>query len=202
VKHKIVYKIGLACGLLTWVVGLIIFLTWWIARAFFAVDLDDCMVYGFLWTQAAFYIGIGLLMTFVLEQNYPNYLKQAIGGFGLILLNIPIFFVVLIAFGELEDRAYIKIHNNTKQDNLELTLKASDFEKGLGTLDDNQTSVDFYYPKPIYDLGNARQYRMDTVTLIVKDNLTTHYLTLPRIDRGQCVKLYIDKEFRLTNKWD
>jgi hypothetical protein len=82
-----------------------------------------------------------------------------------------------------------------------LVLKTPDFEKQLGTLNDSETLVDFYYPKYIDERNHDSYPTIDSVKLIVTDGFTTRYLTLPRIDKGECTKLYLDKEFRLLDQW-
>ena len=203
-KNKILYKIGLFCGLVPLTGGLFIFFSWWTARAFFAIDLVSFEGYGFLWTLFSIPVAtIGLLLlTFVLFKNYPNFLRQSLLGLFLVLVNIPTAYWVLGKQADLDKRAYIKIYNKTKQDNVEITLKGSDFEKKLGTFSDSESLVDYYFPKYIDERGNDSYPTIDTVTLIVKEKFITHYLTLPRIDKGQCDKLYIDKEFKLLDKWE
>ncbi len=203
-KNKILYKIGIFCGLVPLTGGLFIFFTWWAARAFFAIDLDNFEVCGFVWTAFSIPIAIIglLLLTFFLFKNHPNFLRQSLLGLFLVLVNIPTAYWVLAKQADLAKRAYIKIYNETKQDNVEISLKGSDFEKKLGTFSDSQTLVDYYFPKYIDERDNDSYPIIDTVTLIVKEKFKTHYLTLPRIDKGQCAKLYIDKEFRLLDKWE
>ena len=203
-KNKLLYKIGLLCGLVPLTGGLFIFFTWWTARAYFAYDLRSFEGYGFLWTLFSIPVAtIGLLLMIIfLFKNYKDFLRQSIFGLLLVLINIPIAYWVLGKQADLGTRAYIKIYSKTKQDNVELTLKASDFEKKLDVLENNGTLVDFYYPKYINERGSDSYPTIDTVTLIVKEKFTTHYLTLPRIDKGQCESLYIDKEFKLLDKWE
>lgn len=203
-KNKILYKIGLFCGLVPLTGGLFIFFSWWTARAFFATDLDSFEGYGFMWTLLSIPIAsIGLLLlTFALFKNYPSFLRQSLLGIFLVLVNIPTAYWVLGKQADLDKRAYIKIYNKTKQDNVEISLKGSDFEKKLGTFSDSETLVDYYFPKYVDERGNDSYPTIETVTLIVKEKFTTHYLTLPRIDKGQCDKLYIDKEFKLLDKWE
>ena len=174
------------------------------ARAFFAFDLRSFEAYGFLWALISIPVAsIGLLLlTIFAFKNYPNFLRQSILGLLLVLVNIPTAYLVLLKQADLETRAYIKIYNKTKQDNVEITLKASDFEKQLGMFSDTETIVDFYYPKYINERGSDSYPTIVSVTLIVKEKFTTHYLKLPRIDKGQCEKLYIDKEFKLLYKWE
>jgi len=184
-------------------VGLFIFFSWWTARAFFATGLHSFEAYGFLWTLISIPIAvIGLLLlTIFLIKNFQDYWKHAVIGLLIILVNIPVCYWVLNKQAELDKRAYIKFHNKTKKDNLGLTLKASDFEKQLGILNDSETLVDFYYPKYIDERNHESYPTIDSVTLIVKDGITTRHLTLPRIDKGECTKLYLDKEFKLLDQW-
>lgn len=203
-KNKILYKLGLLCGLIPLTVGLFIFYTWWAARAFYAVDLNSFEGYGFLWTLISIPLAcVGLLLQiFFLFKNYPSLLRQSIFGLLLILANIPTAYWILGKQSDLDQRAYIKIYNKTKQDNVVLTLKAADFEKELGTSNDSESLVDYYFPKYIDERGSDSYPTIDTVTLIVKEKFTTHYLKLPRIEKGQCEKLYLDKEFELLEKWE
>lgn len=203
-KNKILYKIGLLCGLIPLTVGLFIFFALWTARAFFAIDLNSFEGYGFLWILISIPIAtIGLLLlTIFVFKNYPNFIRQSILGLSLILVNIPTAYWVLGKQADLDKRAYIRIYNKTKQDNIEILLKGSDFEKKLGTFNNNETLVDYYFPKYVDERGNDSYPTIDTVTLIVKEKFATHYLTLPRIDKGQCDKLYIDKEFKFLGKWE
>lgn len=99
---------------------------------------------------------------------------------------------------ELGERAYVKIYNGTKQDKVEFALKSSDLEIDLGQLSDNESLVESYIPKYIDQRGSSSYPTIDTVMLVVKAKFTIYYLKLPRIDKGECVELYIDKEFKLN----
>jgi len=202
-KDKILYRTGLMCGLVPLTVGLFIFFSWWTARAFFAIGLHSFEGYGFLWTLISIpiaFVGLLLLIIFLI-RNFQDNWRHSVIGLLIILVNIPVCYWVLTKQAELDRRAYIKMYNKTKQDNLGLTLKTSDFEKQLGTLDDGETLVDFYYPKYIDERHHDSYPTIDSVKLIVTDEFTTRYLTLPRIDKGECTKLYLDNEFKLLDQW-
>ena len=201
-KNRILFKIGFFSGLVPLVVGLFIFFIWWIARAFYAIDLDRFEVYGFFWILLSIPIAtIGLILHLIfIFKNYPRFLKYPFLGILLILVNIPITFILLDKQTDIGNRAYIKIYNKTNIDNIDLILKTSTFEKKIGNISNCEQIVDFYYPKILDDRGDSSYPTFDTVTLIVKDKLITHNLTLPRIKFGQCLKLYIDKEFKLIDK--
>ncbi len=201
-KYKNLYRTGIFCGFTTLIIGLIIFFVWWIARAFFAIDLNSFEAYGFMWSLISFPIaGFGLLLVlYVLERNYPNSLKETIIGLIIILSNLPIFYLVLIFQGKLESRAYIRIYNCTKQDNTELTIKSASFEKKLGKIDDHESLVTYYYPRYIDSRGGSSYPTPEKVELIIEDRGQTYNVTLPRIEKGKCMKLELDKEFNLTER--
>lgn len=145
-------------------------------------------------------IGILLLIIFAFK-NYPNFLIQSLFGILLILINIPTLDWVLDKQTEIDKRTYIKIYNKSNEDNIELTLKASYFEKKLGKLNEAENSNSFYYPKYTELTDDSSVPTIESVTLIVKTKFTTRYLTLPSLDSGECQKLYLDKEFNLLTHW-
>jgi len=204
-KNKILYEIGLLFGLILLTVGLFIFLTWWSARAFFAIDLNTFEILGFLWILISIPIAlIGLLLIIIfLFKNYPNNLKKSILGLLLILINIPVSYWVLDKQSDLDSRAYIKIYYKGIFDLSEVTLKGKNFEKKLGSLDCLTSKVTYFYPKYINGCNDSYP-ETDTVVLILKKqkNPMLIKLTLPRIDKGECKKLYIDKEYKLIDKWE
>ena len=142
-RNKILYTIGIWCGLVPLTVGLAIFFIWWTARSFYAINLDNFEIYGFIWILISIIIAISglVLVTIFFFQNYKSYPRQSIMGLLLILINIPISYAVIIKTADIKQRAYIKIYNNSKQDNIELILKASYFEKKLGHSNTNHPLV-------------------------------------------------------------
>lgn len=207
VKSKILYKIGLLCGLIPLTVGLFIFFAWWTARAFFAFDLHSFEAYGFLWTLISIPVAtIGLiLVTIFAIRNYPNFIQQSIIGLCLILVNIPTAYWVLIKQADLEKRAYVKIYYKSGVVDLsEMKLRSNYFEKDIGELECLDSKVFYYYPKYVNERSGDSYPDVEPITLTVKTqkgNYTVE-LKLPRIDKGECPKLYIDKEFNLLTKWE
>jgi hypothetical protein len=206
VKNKILYKIGLLCGLIPLTVGLFIFFAWWTARAFFAFDLHSFETYGFLWTLFSIPVAsIGLLLlTIFAFKNYPNFIRQSILGLSLILVNIPTAYWVLEKQADLEKRAYVKIYYKSGVVDLaELKLKSNYFQKDIGELECLDAKVFYFYPKYVNERSGDSYPDVEPVTLTLKTKKQdyTVELKLPRIDKGECLKLYIDKEFNLLEKW-
>jgi hypothetical protein len=205
VKNKILYKIGLLCGLIPLTIGLFIFFAWWTARAFFAFYLNSFEAYGFLWTLISIPVAtIGLILMIIFAvKNYSNFIRQSIIGLSLILVNIPTAFWVLVKQADLEKRAYVKIYYKSGVVNLsEMKLKSNYFVKDIGELECLDSKVFYYYPKYVNERSGDSYPDVEPVTLTLKTKKSDYSvkLKLPRIDKGQCLKLYIDGEFNLLTK--
>ena len=203
-KNKLLYKFGLLCGIVPLAGGIFIFITWWMARAFFAVDLHNFPIYGLLWIFISLIIaliGLTLLILF-LSRNYPVYRKQVYGGVGLILSNIPVLLLILMLYSSIAEKAYVKIYNHSNADQIELILKSATFERKLGHLDRNKSTVGSFIPHYPQGPGHDSFPEIDSVTLVIKENQRTHYVPMPRVDRNECRKLRIDSTFQLKLVWD
>lgn len=203
-KNKLLYKFGLLCGIVPLAGGIFIFITWWMARAFFAVDLDNFPEYGLIWILISLIIapiGLTLLILF-LSRNYPVYRKQVYGGVGLILSNIPVVLLILMLYSSIAEKAYVKIYNHSNADQIELILKSATFERKLGHLDHNNSTVGSFIPYYPNGPGHDSFPEIDSVTLVIKENQRTHYVPMPRIDRNECRKLVLDSNFQLKLVWD
>jgi uncharacterized membrane protein len=203
-KNKLLYKFGLLCGIVPLAGGIFIFITWWMARAFFAVDLDKFTEYGFLWIFISLIIaliGLTLLILF-LSRNYPVYRKQVYGGVGLILSNIPVVLLILMLYSSIAEKAYVKIYNNSNADQIELILKSATFERNLGYLDHNKSTVGSFIPHYPHGPGHDSFPEIDSVTLVIKENQRVHYVTMPRVDRNDCRRLVLDSKFHLKTVWE
>ena len=184
--------------------GLLIFTTWWIARVFFAVDIEDFPFYGIIWILISLIIApVGLiLLNLFLARNYPGYRKQVYKAVAIVLSNIPAVILILLQYSTLTDKAYVKIYNNTNSDNIELILKSATFEKSIGNLDKNKSKVVSFIPT--YPRGRDHESipEIDSVTLVIKENQSIHYVKMPQIDRNECRRLVLDSRFHLKVVWD
>ncbi len=202
-RGRFINLTGLACGGAPLVGGLIIFFIWWAGRAFFAEDLDDLESIGLVWIMCSFLMatfGLGRSIKFLIKGDRTTRLKSSMGLL-LILLNIPVFYLVAYKQEDIDKRAYIKIYNHTKQDNLEISIQGWDFEYQLGILDDNESLVGYYYPKYLDDDATESRPITLLVTLIVKDEFATHDLNLPDFHNGYCEEVQINEHFRLLHEW-
>jgi hypothetical protein len=201
-RSRFINLTGLVCGAAPLVGGLIIFFIWWAGRAFFAEDLDDLESIGFVWNICSFLMatfGLVRSIRFIIKGDRTTRLKSWMGLL-LILLNIPVVMLVGYKQEDIAKRAYIKIYNHTKHDNVEVIIQGWDFEYQLGVLDDNESLVGYYYPKYLNDDPTDSSPIPLDVNLILKDEFFTHYLELPSSIKGDCESIYIDKDFRLLDE--
>jgi hypothetical protein len=202
-RSRFINLTGLVCGGAPLVGGLIIFFIWWAGRAFFAEDLDGLESIGAVWIMCSFLMatfGLVRSIRFIIKGDRTTRLKSWMGLL-LILLNIPVVMLVGYKQEDIAKRVYIKVYNYSKHDNLEITIQGWDFEYQLGILDDNESLVGYYYPKYLDDdATDSRQISL-LVTLIVKDEIATHYLNLPDFYNGYCEEIQINEHFRLLHEW-
>lgn len=202
-NRKLFYKIGIICGLIPLVIGLLTFLGWWASREFFAFDAFKLEIFGFYWILISFVIAlIGILLLLIsLIKFYPVFLKQSLIGLIIIFLNIPTVNWILSKQGELANRAYVKIYNKGAFDLTNLVIENLVFSKEIGNLKCLSSKVISYTPKDLNDSLHRSYPNIDTVRLIANERSSIITYVFPEIGKGQCKKLYIDKEDNILEEW-
>lgn len=202
-KNNIIFKIGTAIGLLTLTVGLGIFLIWWGARAVFAVDFYKLESYGFIWILISVPLAtIGLILSFIyLAKNHKNDFMKSILGIAIILINIPIAYWVLNKQADIENRAYLQINYDGADYMSSVKLEGDYFEKTIGSLKFQDSKVVYYYPEYVNENHRDSYAAIKPIKLklINKDLNRKIELTLPHINKGECKKINIDKDYKLLD---
>lgn len=197
-KEKELYNFSLYCGLITITGGLIIFISWWIARAWFAIELNYLEVWGYVWIllsvpMALLALAVSVHVFFI---NYKTDLKQASIPLLTVFSNIPIVYFVLVLQSFISSRAYIKIVNESGVDNLELSLSSTTFIKNLGILGENSSTVIFFYPS--YQNKHWDSVPLiDSVTLSIQQQGIEKTVLLPPYFKSDCGKIIIDEQLNL-----
>lgn len=197
-KEKGLYNFSLYCGVIILTGGLVIFISWWIARAWFAFDFEYLEVWGFIWIilsvpMALLALAISVYVFFI---NYKTHLKKALIPLFTVFANIPIVYFVLVFQSFIGTRAYIKIVNESGIENLELTLSSTTFSKNLGILSENSSTVIFFYPS--YQNKHWDSIPLvDSVTLSIQDQGLEKRILLPTYFKGECGIILIDEQLLL-----
>lgn len=201
-KSKILYKIGLLCGIIPLIGGISIFCYWWAQRALYAENYSGLFDIGIPWAAGSFFAAcLGLVfMLIVLVRNKDKYLKYSLLGFFVLFVNIPAVIGVVFAMGEIERRVYVRIHNDTGFKNVEFALTGPGCDNFTHRLDNGESAVFYFYPKHVYK--SKRVYEDNDPNLFV---LTVKYeqiirkIKLGRLDYGGCLHLDVDNDFKLAD---
>jgi hypothetical protein len=188
-------------GLTPLLVGLFIFFTWWIGKAWFLVTIHRLEFYGFLWTLISIPIGLFGLLTggLYVFRTFRTDLVSGLCGLICVLINIPVLLWVLDTQGDIEKRAYVRIHNRTDIEFKELTIENSGFKRHFNSLDKDDSKTRYFYPK--YLNGDFDSVPLvDQVSLIIKTDNGEKNIVVPTIYKGECLEITVDKEFNIKLK--
>ena len=179
-------------GIIPFIGGWIIFLTWIIARYQFALSLRSLETIGALWMIICFFIAIiGLIvfMFFLLSKRVKWKLKYVLVLF-VIAINIPSVDFILNNVFKVQELAFIRIENksNEKVEIKLISKKRSNFK----TLEQDAYTVLYY--KPNY----MDEYTTESGRVEMKINSVIHTLVLPNLYSGNCKTIEINKDFEIV----
>ena len=191
-------------GLIPLTVGLSIFFSWWIGKALFLTTFHKLENWGFLWTLISIPLGVVGLLTgliYLFKTGRTN-LKKGLFGLSCVLINIPILIWVLNTQGDIDQRAYVRVYNRTDSDFKSLTIKNSLFTESFNALANNDYKTGYFYPN--YDEFDSNAPEIEEVILTIETGKEEKRMIVPAIYKGECLKVFIDKEFKIEVKrrWD
>lgn len=200
IKNKILLKISWYIGLIAFIGGWTIFLTWSGGRYIGARDFEDLEIIGFFWMVGFFWLSliafILLLAYILINRKYPH-LKMLFTGL-LILINIPSVLIILPLQGDIENKCFVKLSNESGIDNIELKLHGNLKEWNLGNLDQGSSMV-FNYDPPYWN-NDARLYqKLDSLNLIIIHDEDIDTVGFPTLRMGDCKQLILDKNLKIKS---
>ena len=200
IKHKILLKISWYIGLIAFIGGWTIFLIWSGGRYIGAWDFEDLEIIGFFWMVGFFWLfllALILLLAYILINRKNLHLKMLFTGL-LILINIPSILIILPLQGDIENKVFVRLSNESGLDNIELKLHGALKEWNLGDLDQGSSMV-FNYDPPYWN-NDARLYQKpDTLNLIITHNDNIDTVSFPILRMGECKQLILDKNLKIKN---
>ena len=180
------YKIGFSFVVIPFVVGLLIYFTWFAALHYFAVKLDELEMVGVYWILISVpltFAGLVIVLIDLLRGKGANVLRFVL-GLCLGLLNIPILIWILLSQGEVSGRAYIKIENHTGKSFYELVIQEPDQETYVGDLDSYESTVSYYNPD-YYQDANGSYLGISGNYLLFEFSGKMRKINLPKIHPGE-----------------
>jgi hypothetical protein len=187
-------------GLIPLFVGLTIFLSWWVGKYWFLTTIHRLEMYGIYWVLISIPIGlVGLLagIVFLFRTNKNNSIK-GVGGLGVVFLNIPVLIGILALQNDIEKRAYVKIHNLTESHFDAVVLVNSETNREFYSIDNGESQTEYFYPKYVNEFDSAPE--VDKVKVKIRTNGKEKTVDIPTIYKGECVRVFLDKDFSVTMK--
>lgn len=185
-------------GLIPLTVGLLIFFAWWIGKVHFLVTLHTLEEYGFNWILISLPLGfLGLLTAGAyIIKTYKTNLKKGMIGLLCVLINIPVLIWILTTQADIEQRAYIRIYNQSDENFQEVFITNSKTTTKVGSLSKGKFKTRYFYPH--YLNSDFSSPLIDTVYLIVQTAQSKKTITLPVIYQNECVKVFIDHNYEVS----
>ena len=116
----------------------------------------------------------------------------------LILINIPSVLIILSLQGDIENKVFVKLSNESGLDNIELKLHGNLKEWNLGDLDQGSSMV-FNYDPPYWN-NDARLYQKpDTLNLTITHDANIDTVGFPTLRMGECKQLILDKNLKIKS---
>lgn len=199
-KQNTLFNIILLIGVVPFIVGWLIFLVWLAARHMSATDFQDLEVTGIVWVMISFWISIvGLVAYFVYVLiNAGNFRLWMLLPLFAILINIPAVFIIG-RWQALEDRrVFVKLVNESGDDNMQLTLIGNFEPVEIGSLNRNDSKV-FHY-EPTYSVMSGRIYQKpDTLRVIISSKNPQDTIGFPTLSMGACRHLILNQNLDIVS---
>jgi hypothetical protein len=198
-KDPRTFKMALACGLIPMGVGLGIFFSWWIGKAWFLTNLHFLELWGFYWILISLVIvliGFFMIGALIIKHFRANASYAAI-GVTIILLNIPAVIWVLSMQEQVGRRAYIRLYNESGVDIKEIVFTDSAGSKEMGGIENHVSSTIFFYPIELGEDTNSVPI-MDSVIVTLKTPAGSETKLFPTMYEGQCERISIGKNFNFS----
>lgn len=201
IKNKILLKISWYIGFIAFVGGWSIFLIWAGARYNFALDLENLEFIGVFWVIIFFWlslIALLLLLIYVLINRNKLHFNMLFAAL-IILINFPSVLIIIDWQGDIENKVFVKLENQSKEEYIEMTLYGTKKTWHIGTIDVGSSKVFNYEPLFIEKL--SRYQLPDTLILAVEHNGSKYKLIdFPPLAMGECKHLILDEHLLLKSK--
>jgi hypothetical protein len=175
-------------------------MTWSGGRYIGAWDFEDLEIIGFFWMVGFFWLSLIvliLLLAYILINRKNLHLKMLFTGL-LILINIPSVLIILPLQGDIENKVFVKLSNESGLDDIELKLHGNLKEWNLGDLDQGSSMV-FNYDPPYWNNDARLNQKPDSLNLIIIHNKDIDTVGFPTLRMGDCEQLILDKNLKIKS---
>ena len=190
------YQISIALTAIPLIGGVLIFLIWWAARAFFAHNsyaIDTVGLYWLMISLGLMIIGFIFFIISVVKKQNPRWFKNLMIIIMLIALSFISLQIIVQKTSEIQEYAFVKLSNETSQ-NLKINfLTYLKTEKAL-LLKQGKSKVISFIPE--YQMISDRNYEI--LPLVFEAN--EKKVEISGIDKNQCHHYSLDTNFKYELK--
>jgi hypothetical protein len=186
-------------GLIPLAVGLTIFISWWVGKAWFVTTLHGLEGFGLAWILISIPLGVAGLVTglIYLFRNFKTNFKNGLFALSCVLINIPTVEWVVNMQDKIDQRAYVRIYNNTSFDFASATIQNSRYTENYNSINASDYKTGYFYPN--YDWLDSTPV-FEKVILKIETKGKTKEYNLPDTYRGECLKVYINAGLKIEIK--
>jgi hypothetical protein len=194
------FKIGFVLVVLPFVVGLLIYSTWFVLLHFFAIKQQVLELIGFYWVFISIPLAtIGLIIVLIdFLRGRKGNVCRFVSGMSLGLINVPILIWVLLSQSTVSGRAYLKIENESGRELYNLIIQEPDNETYFGNLEGYTSTVVYYKPDYKND-GDGKYPGISENYLVIDVSDKEVKLKLPIIHPGEIHRITINEKLELES---
>ncbi|MEQ9102307.1 MAG: hypothetical protein RIF36_24940 [Imperialibacter sp.] len=196
---KAFYWIGLVCSSLTLSVGSAIFILWWAARAFFAIDLSRLGGFGLMWIIISVPLALIGLVCSGIAAGYDSNSKWFKDGLPFIISfsNIPALWIILTLETNIAERTYFELRNRSDKNIDCVTLESVSFTKELGSLKPGASLVSYYVPRYLGGQNDQSMPAVEEVRVVFHTKADSVTRTMPYAMMGWCERIAVTDSLTL-----
>lgn len=200
-KNPILLKISGYIGLIAFIGGWLIFLSWAAARYLAAKDIEELEFIGIIWMILFFWLSLLaliLLLVYVAKNQQKHHWKMLFTAL-MILINIPSVALIVVLFSTIENKSFINLSNQSEIEIMEVELNGNNNSWNIGKIRKG-TSIIFNF-EPFTFENNAQSYQLpDNFYLVIKHSGTQDTIQLPSFYGGDCKDVTIGQNLKIKNE--
>jgi hypothetical protein len=185
-------------GLVPLIVGLSIFFSWWIGKAWLLTTFRKLELYGFCWIIISAFmaiLGLGIGIAYLFDAKGKDIFKGA-AAIICILINIPAVNWVSDKQHDVAQRAYVRLYNQTGLEIDSLTISNSLYTEHLERIPDTDHKTGYFYPN--YDEWDSGLTEIEPVKLTLVFGQKKKTIVMPVVYKDGCEAFVIDSTFNVT----
>ncbi len=200
-KNPMLLKISWYIGLVAFIGGWIIFLSWAAARYLAAKDIRELEIVGVMWLILFFWLSLLaliLLLIYILKNQRNPHWKMIFTAL-MILINIPSVIEIIFLFDKIENKTFLKLSNQSEIEMMEVELSRNNHSWDIGIIRKG-TAIIFNFD-PFFFENNVKSYQApDPFYLVIKHRGNYDTIRIPTFYGGECREVTIGRNLEIKDE--